>query len=85
MKKPPHTMILVCSADDFRKYLKFRKYVFFLKNHKKYVISKMSSVFFRSARQVHNHMYFNLIKFALKWLIFFNKLFFAFVNPKIVN
>ena len=38
-------MILVCAAIDFRKYLKFRKSVFFLKNHKKSNESKMSSVF----------------------------------------
>ena len=33
--KKSHTMILVYSSDDFRKYQKMRKLRFFKKNHKK--------------------------------------------------
>ena len=59
----------------------------FLKIHKKSVISKMSSIlcFFNSTRQACNHMYLNWIQTALKMLIFFKKLIFAFLNPKIVK
>ena len=44
----------------------------------------MSSVliFFKSTRQVCNHLYLNLIKTALKTLIFFKNLIFAFFEPK---
>ena len=41
-------------------------------------------VLFKSARQVCNHLNFNSIKTALKMLIFFKKLIFAFFNTKIV-
>ena len=42
-------------------------------------------VFFQSTRQVFNHLYLNLIKGALKTLIFFKNLIFVFLNPKIAN
>ena len=42
----------------------------------------MFDVFFMSNRQVCNHLYLNSIKTALKTLIFFKKLIFAFLNPK---
>ena len=42
-------------------------------------------VFFKSTRQVCNRLYLNLIKTALKTLIFFKNLIFAFLNPKIVK
>ena len=42
-------------------------------------------MFFKSTRQVCNHRYLNLIKTALKALIFFKNLIFAFLNPKIVK
>ena len=53
---------------------------------KKSVICEKSSVwcFFKSTRQVCNHLNFNSIKTALKTLVFFKKLIFAFLNPKIV-
>ena len=38
--------------------------------------------FFKSTRQVCNHLYLNLIKTALQTLIFFKKLIFAFFEPK---
>ena len=67
-------MILVCAVDDFRKFRKIRK------------IAKCQ-VFgvFKSTRQVCNPLYLNSIKTALKTLIFFKKLIFAFLNPKIVK
>ena len=37
-------MILVCAADDFRKFLKIQKIINILKIHQKSVINKMSSV-----------------------------------------
>ena len=75
-------MILTCAADDFRNFLENFENYQFLKIHKKSVISKMSSVwcFFKSARQVGNQLYLNLIKTALKTLLFFKKLNFAFFN-----
>ena len=77
-------MILVCVADDFRKFRKIRKFFNFQKITKKSVISKMSSVWccFKSTRQVCNHLYLDLIKPALKTLIFFKKLIFAFLTQK---
>ena len=39
-------------------------------------------MFFKSTKQVCNHLYLNLIKTALKTLIFFKKLIFALLNPK---
>ena len=82
-----HTMILVCAADDFRKFRKIWKIINFLKIHKKSVISKMPSVwcFFKLTRQVCNHLYLNSMKTALKTLIFIKKLIIAFSNPKISN
>ena len=75
-----HKMILVCAADDFRKISFFKKY------HSKSVQGKNSSVvFFKLARCVCNHLFFNLIKTALKPLIFFIKLTFAFFNLKIMK
>ena len=76
-------MILVCAADDFPKISENSENYQFLKIHKKIVISKASSVwcFFKLTRQVSNHLYLKSIKNALKMLIFFKKLFFAFLNP----
>ena len=80
-------MILVCAADDFRKISENSENNQFLKSDEKSVISKMSSgwCFFKSTRQVCNHLYLNLIKTALKTLVFFKNLIFAFLNPKIVK
>ena len=64
-------MILVCAADDFRKFRKIRKIINF-KIHKKSVTSKMSSVWC-------------FLKTALKTLIFFKKLIFTFLNQKIIK
>ena len=41
--------------------------------------------FFKSARQVCNLLNFNSIKTPIKTLIFLKKLFFAFLNPKLVK
>ena len=77
-------MILVCAADDFQKNLENLENNQFLKIHKK-ICHKQNVkclVFFKSTRQVCNHLYLNSIKAALKTLIFFKKLIFAFLNPK---
>ena len=58
-------------------------------NNKKSVISENSSTlwgfFFELDRRVCNHLYFYLIKTAIKTLVFFKKLILAFLNPKIVK
>ena len=66
-----HTMILVCAADDFRKYGKMQK-LRFKKNHIKICHKQKIKclVFFKSARQVCNYLNFNSIKTALKRLIY---------------
>ena len=76
-------MILVCAADDFRKFRKNLENYQFLKIHKKSVISKMLNVwcFFKSTGQVCNHLYLNSIKTALKTLIFLKNDFCIF-EPK---
>ena len=54
-----HTMILVCAADDFQKYLKMS----FKKNHKKCHQQKIQAFgVFKSARQVCNLLYFTSTK-----------------------
>ena len=67
-----HTMILVCAADDFRKYRKIEKLRFVLINHKKSVISKKIKclVFFKIAGRVCNHLNFNSVETALKTINF---------------
>ena len=70
-----HVAILVCAADDFRKYQKMQT-LRFRKNHKKSV---------KVARRVCSHLNFNSIKTAFKSLIFFKNLIFVFLNPKIVK
>ena len=80
-------MIFVCAADDFGKFKKNSEKYQFLKIHKK-ICHKQNVKYlmlFKSTRQVCNHLYLNLIKIALKTLIFFKKLNFAFLNPKIVK
>ena len=65
-----HTMILVCAADDFRKYQNIRKIGFSIKNHKK-ICHKQNVkclVFINSAGQVCYHKYLNLIKLHSKLL-----------------
>ena len=77
-------MILVCAADDFRKFWKLWKLSIFQSIHKK--IGRKQNVkclvFFKSTRQVCNHLYLNLMKAALKTLIFFKKLIFGIFEPK---
>ena len=60
---------------------------FFETNLKKSVISTNSSIwcFFKLTRRVCYHLYFNWIKTAIKTLIFFKKLIFAFLDLKIVK
>ena len=80
-------MILACAADDFKKKMENLENYQFLKIHKKSIIIKMSSVwcFFKPTGHVCNYQCLNSIKTALKTLIFFKKLIFAFLNPKIVK
>ena len=69
----------------FKNIRKCGKLAFFkTKNHIKTVISKNSSIwcFFKSARQVCNLLYFNLIKTEIKTLIFFKKVDFYIFEPK---
>ena len=79
-------MILVCAADDFRNFGKFGKLSVFKKIikicHKQNVKCLM---IFKSTRQVCNHLYLDLLKTALKTLIFFKNLIFALLDPKIVK
>ena len=65
---------------------KFGKLSIFKKIHKK-ICHKQNAkclVFFKSTRLLSNHMYLNSNKTALKTLIFFKKLIFAFLNQKVV-
>ena len=80
-------MFLVCAADDFSENIgKFGKLVFFffLKINKKSVIIIISSVS-RLDRFIITLTSIQLKKTALKTLICFKKLIFAFWNPKIVE
>ena len=80
-------MFLGCAADDFRKFRKIRNIINLKKIIKKSVISKMSSVwcFFQVDYAGLQSPVLEFDKTALKTLIFFKKLIFAFLNPKIVN
>ena len=78
-------MILVCAADDFRKFREISENYQFSKIHKKSVTRKMSSIWcFSSRLGWFAILYLNSIKTALKTLIFFKTLIFTFLNLKIV-
>ena len=65
-------MILVCAADDFRKNFENLENYHFLKNSLK-ICHKQNVkclVFFKSTRQVYNHLYLNLKKMHSKRLFF---------------
>ena len=80
-------MFLVCAADDFQKYrkmLKMRCKKIVKICHIKQTI-KCLVCFLSPLDEFCNHLNFNLIKTELKRLIFFKKLIFAFLNPKIAK
>ena len=81
-------MILVSAVDYFRKYRKIWKMSFLKKIIKKSFISKISGILCFSSRLDGFEITCTVLQFeknALKNLIFFKNLIFAFLKPKIVN
>ena len=77
-------MILVCAADDFRKFRKIWKIINFQKIHKNSVISKISSVscFFKSTRQVLQSPVLEFDKNCTHNAYFLQKVDFYIFEPK---
>ena len=77
-------MIIVCAADDFRKFRKIGKIVNFLKNHKKIVINKMSSVwcFFQVDKAGLQSPVLEFDKYCTQNAYFLKKVDFFIFKPK---